>query len=384
MKGIDYTSLFKDADFLQTPKGLLIGILVLAVLWLLMRLAERIAAGSVGQLIRALRRPLIVSLAVAVIADWVLSLFARNVQFLTDAQVAKGTTSFMLVVFGRAVMVAGLRAIHSKAFNRWMQKEIDDDRERIMLIALLDRLFSIGVVFLIFSAIMLALGVSPTAVGAVLGGAGIGIGFGTQQVSQNFLSGLMLFFNRPFAEGDWINLSNYSGTVERIGWYHTRIRTFDRRPLFIPNSVFATTPIENPGRMYNRRIKVEISLRYEDINRINRITADVKTMLQNHSEIDQQQAILVNFNEWGNSSINMLVYCFTKTTVWSDWLDIQQDIFLQIADIVSEAGADFAFPSTTLYPPSSVNPRHPLFIRKYPCRRTLIDASSLQFTADIS
>lgn len=364
MKGIDYTSLFKDADFLQTPKGLLIGILVLAVLWLLMRLAERIAAGSVGQLIRALRRPLIVSLAVAVIADWVLSLFARNVQFLTDAQVAKGTTSFMLVVFGRAVMVAGLRAIHSKAFNRWMQKEIDDDRERIMLIALLDRLFSIGVVFLIFSAIMLALGVSPTAVGAVLGGAGIGIGFGTQQVSQNFLSGLMLFFNRPFAEGDWINLSNYSGTVERIGWYHTRIRTFDRRPLFIPNSVFATTPIENPGRMYNRRIKVEISLRYEDINRINRITADVKAMLQNHSEIDQQQAILVNFNEWGNSSINMLVYCFTKTTVWSDWLDIQQDIFLQIADIVSEAGADFAFPSTTLYPPSSVNPRHPLFDQK--------------------
>ena len=276
MKGVHHTALFKDANFLQTPQGLLIGILVLVVLWLLMRLAERIAGGSIGQLIRAVRRPLVIGLAVAVIADWVFSLIARNVQFLTDAQVAKATTSFMWAVIGRVVMIAGLRALHSKAFYNWMEREIEDDRERSMLIALLDRLFSVVVVLLTFSAIILALGVSPTAVGAVLGGAGIGIGFGTQQISQNFLSGLMLFFNRPFAEGDWIKESSFEGTVERIGWYHTRIRTFDRRPLFIPNSVFATTPIENPGRMYNRRIKVEISLRYEDIGRINGITVDVK------------------------------------------------------------------------------------------------------------
>ncbi len=366
MKDLHHTALFKDANFLQTPQGLLIGILVLVVLWLLMRLAERIAGGSIGQLIRAVRRPLVIGLAVAVIADWVFSLIARNVQFLTDAQVAKATTSFMWAVIGRVVMIAGLRALHSKAFYNWMEREIEDDRERSMLIALLDRLFSVVVVLLTFSAIILALGVSPTAVGAVLGGAGIGIGFGTQQISQNFLSGLMLFFNRPFAEGDWIKESSFEGTVERIGWYHTRIRTFDRRPLFIPNSVFATTPIENPGRMYNRRIKVEIGLRYEDIGRINGITVDVKKMLYGHPEIDQQQTILVNFNEWDSSSINMLVYCFTKTTVWSDWLDVQQDVFLKIADIVSGAGAEFAFPSTTLYPPSNVNPNHPLFAQPDP------------------
>ena len=200
-----------------------------------------------------------------------------------------------------------------------------------------------------------------TAVGAVMGGAGIGIGFGTQQISQNFLSGLMLFFNRPFAEGDWINVSKFEGTVERIGWYHTRIRTFDRRPLFIPNSVFATTPIENPGRMYNRRIKVEISLRYEDIERINEITTKVKMMLKTHDAIDQAQTILVNFNQWDSSSVNMLVYCFTKTTVWGDWLDQQQDVFLKIADIVKQSGAGFAFPSTTLYPPSSVDPKQAWF-----------------------
>ena len=79
MKGMHHTALFKDANFLQTPQGLLTGILVLVVLWLLMRLAERIFAGSIGQLIRAVRRPLVIGLAVAALADWVFSLIARNI-----------------------------------------------------------------------------------------------------------------------------------------------------------------------------------------------------------------------------------------------------------------------------------------------------------------
>ena len=162
----------------------------------------------------------------------------------------------------------------------------------------------------------------------------------------------MLFFNRPFAEGDWINVSTFEGTVERIGWYHTQIRTFDREPLFIPNSLFATTPIENPGRMYNRRIKEEIGLRYEDIGQIADVVQEVKAMLHQHPAIDPEQTILVNFNQWGDSSINVLIYAFTKTTVWAEWLDVQQDVFLRIAEIVRIAGADFAFPSTTVYPSS--------------------------------
>jgi len=119
--------------------------------------------------------------------------------------------------------------------------------------------------------------------------------------------------------------------------------------------VFATSAIENPGRMYNRRIKASISLRYEDLFRIERITENVKSMLINHPLIDKEQTILVNFNEWDQSSINMLVYCFTKTTVWKEWLDIQQNIFLQIANIVKEEGGDFAFDCTTLYPSPDLN-----------------------------
>ena len=101
---------------------------------------------------------------------------------------------------------------------------------------------------------------------------------------------------------------------------------------------------------YNRRIKVDIGLRYEDISRIDLICKDIRQLLENHHSIDQDQTILVNFNQWDSSSINLMVYCFTKTTVWSDWLDQQQEIFLLIANIVKSHDADFAFPSMTLYP----------------------------------
>ena len=361
MSAINRSDLFKDAQFFQTPEGLLIGTLVLVVFWLLLRVIETVQKPSWAIVTRSVRRPLVFGFGIALYAGWLFGLMAQNVAILSDKNVAQLTTSIVLLVFGRAATIAGLKFLHSNVFGRWLNNEIDDEREKAMMVSLLDRVYTIFVFLITFAAIMIAFGISPTAVGAVLGGAGIGIGFGTQQISQNFLSGLMLFFNRPFAEGDWINISTFEGTVERIGWYHTQIRTFDRRPLFIPNSLFATTPIENPGRMYNRRIKEEIGLRYEDIDRMEGIITDVRTMLHEHPAIDQDQTILVNFNQWGDSSISLLIYAFTATTVWSEWLDAQQDVFLRIAKIVHGAGADFAFPSTTVYPSSDFNPRHPLF-----------------------
>ena len=116
--------------------------------------------------------------------------------------------------------------------------------------------------------------------------------------------------------------------------------------------------------MYNRRIKASISLRYQDIPLIGEITTSIRSMLEHHPAIDQNQIILVNFNQWDSSSVNLMIYCFTKTTVWKDWLDIQQGVFLQIAEIVQSAGADFAFPSTTLYAGSGGDAQDPIRMLK--------------------
>ncbi len=340
--------LFQDLHFFQSNLGIVIGTIALIALWLVLSLLIRHGHRGTALLATAIRRPLTLGLSAALYLGWLTRYLA---QYSDRADVSASlmiSATITIISIGWAVIRLGQTVLRSNRFKTWLR--LDDPKDEAMLITLLDRVYTIVVIVITTAALMVTFGVSSTAVATLLGGAGIGIGFGTQQISQNFLSGFMLFFNRPFKEGDWISTSGLEGTVESIGWYHTRLRTFDRRPLYIPNAVFATSPIENPGQMYNRRIKASLSLRYEDIPRVGEITGKIRTMLEQHPDIDENQIILVNFNQWDSSSINVMVYCFTRTTNWKLWLDQQQEIFLKMADIVQSSGADFAFPSTTYYP----------------------------------
>ncbi len=343
-------------QFLQTNTGLLVGTLTLVGAWLLLQLLSRHGRNIGSQLAATVRRPLLFGLGVSLYASWIIHQVNQELELglVAQSQVNKISTTLVIASITWALMNIGQTVLRSASMRRWIQ--IEDQQDEAMLINVMSRLYTITVLLITVAALMVNFGVPSAAIATMLGGAGIGFSFATQQISQNFLSGFMLFFNRPFREGDWINANDLEGTVENIGWYYTRIRTFDRRPLFIPNSVFATNPIQNPGEMYNRRIRANISLRYEDLDKIDGITKEVRQRLQQHPDIDQSQIILVNFNEWDASSINMMVYCFTKTTVWKDWLDIQQSIFLEIAGIVQRSGADFAFDCTTLYPAPNIAP----------------------------
>lgn len=180
---------------------------------------------------------------------------------------------------------------------------------------------------------------------------GIAVGMAGKDILSNFFSGIMLYFDRPFSIGDWVRSPdrNIEGTVAEIGWRMTKITTFDHRPLYVPNSVFSSISVENPGRMSNRRINTVVGLRYEDASKVGTIVNAIRQMLQTHADIDQQQTLLVYFNGFGDSSLNIMVYCFTRTTVWEEWLAVQQQVYLNIIDIVQSHGADFAFPSQTLY-----------------------------------
>ena len=113
---------------------------------------------------------------------------------------------------------------------------------------------------------------------------GIAVGFAAKDLLANFFGGLMIYLDRPFSVGDWIRSPDkeIEGTVEDIGWRLTRIRTFDKRPLYIPNSIFASISVENPSRMSNRRIYEKIGIRYDDMSKMNTIVTEVKLMLQKH------------------------------------------------------------------------------------------------------
>lgn len=194
-------------------------------------------------------------------------------------------------------------------------------------------------------------GLSLSGLMAFGGIGGIAIGFASKDVLSNFFSGIMLFFDRPFNIGDWINSPDrqIEGVVKEIGWRSTKIMTFQNRPLYIPNSLFSSISVENPGQMTNRRIETQIGLRYEDSAVVGVVVNDIRTMLQNNPKIDLTQTLLVYFDAFADSSLNIMVYCFTKTVKWAEWLEAQQEVYLKIIDIVHSHGADFAFPSQTLY-----------------------------------
>jgi MscS family membrane protein len=195
-----------------------------------------------------------------------------------------------------------------------------------------------------------ALGFSISGVLAFGGIGGLAIGLAAQDLLANFFGGLMIFMDRPFAVGDWIRSPDreIEGTVEEIGWRLTRIRTFDKRPLYIPNSVFLKLTVENPSRMHNRRIHETFGLRYDDVGSLAAVVSEVEQMLRNHEAIDTGQTLMVNVVEFEAYSVNFFVYCFTKTTVWTEFHVIKQDVLLKIADIVAAQGTEFAFPTQTL------------------------------------
>lgn len=201
-----------------------------------------------------------------------------------------------------------------------------------------------------------SLGFSVSGVLAFGGIGGIAVGFAARDLLANFFGGLMVYLDRPFAIGDWIRSPDreIEGTVEDIGWRVTRIRTFDKRPIYVPNAVFTQITVENPSRMTNRRIFEHIGVRYEDFAVVESIVADIKQMLREHPQIDPDQTLIVNLNEFSDSSLDIMIYTFTRTTVWVDFHEIKQDVLLRIGRIIESHGAQIALPTRTLHLPGSV------------------------------
>jgi MscS family membrane protein len=136
------------------------------------------------------------------------------------------------------------------------------------------------------------------------------------------------------------------------------IRTFDKRPLYVPNATFTTIAVENPSRMLHRRISETIGVRYEDIDRVQDIVSDIRAMLNNHNEIEVSQTLIVNFLAFSHSTLDIMVYTFTKTREWVKYHEVKQDVLLKISDIIVGHGAEVAFPTQTLHVADNVKLKH--------------------------
>lgn len=238
-----------------------------------------------------------------------------------------------------------------------IEEYILDQRKRdettVQAVAKIARLFFIVIATL---TVMQAFGLSLSGLLTFGGVGGLVVGFAAKDLLSNFFGGMMIYFDRPFKVGDWIRSPDreIEGTVERIGWRMTIIRTFDKRPLYVPNSVFSNIVVENPSRMQNRRIKEDIGIRYKDGDKVELIVTEIKQMLKSHPDIDAKQTLIVNFNGFGPSSLTLMIYTFTKTVNWIRYHNVKQDVLLKIYAIIKQHDADIAFPTQTIH----VDPQH--------------------------
>ncbi len=204
--------------------------------------------------------------------------------------------------------------------------------------------------------ILQTMGINVAGLLAFGGVGGIAVGLAARDLLANVFGGLTVYMDRPFAVGDWIRSPDreIEGVVEEIGWRRTAIRTFDKRLLYVPNAVFTNISVENPSRMSHRRINETIGVRYDDMAKVPAILEDVRKYLNESPDIDQSQTLMVNLNEFGDSSVNFFIYTFTRTTVWTEFHAAKEKVMLAISDIVERHGAEIAFPTTTVHVPETI------------------------------
>ena len=212
------------------------------------------------------------------------------------------------------------------------------------------KLLQIALTLAIILTLLQNLGVSISGLLAFGGVGGLAVGLAARDMLANLFGGLTIYMDRPFVVGDKISLQdqNIEGFVEHIGWRQTRIRGYDRTPVYVPNALFTNLAVVNPSRMQNRRINVVIGLRYQDFSRLNDIIHDIDAFLAQHSDIDQGRDALARFTDYGASSLDLLVRCFTVDTDWGNYMQVRQNILMGVGEIVTRHGAEFAFPTRTL------------------------------------
>lgn len=188
---------------------------------------------------------------------------------------------------------------------------------------------------------------------AGLGLFGVAVALGAQDLFKNLIAGLFILGEKRFHVGDWILINGVvEGTVEAIGFRTTTVRRFDKAPVYVPNSKLADHAVINFSRMTFRRIKWVIGLEYKTTEaQLRAVREGIETYLRETEDFAQPEdtSTFIRIDRFSDSSIDLLLYCFTKTTNWLEWLAVKEELLLKIKTIVESNGTSFAFPSQTLY-----------------------------------
>lgn len=261
-----------------------------------------------------------------------------------------GVRWFILVLYKIAVLVVVTRIlIRSGDFIALVVHKNNEEDISWELVVFLKELVKVLIITTsIFAGLRFIFNVNIMSLIATLGIGGLAVALAAQDTLANLLGSFIIYLDRPFKQGDIVEFGDTSGTVEHVGFRTTRIRTFNRSLLIVPNKKIVDSILNNITSSTMRRVRFEIGLTYSTTaEQIRAITSEIENCIKNNDETSDD--FVVKFSNYGDSSLNILVSFFVYGNEYETMIAVKEKINLAIMEIVKRNGADFAFPTTTVY-----------------------------------
>jgi MscS family membrane protein len=244
---------------------------------------------------------------------------------------ATQSISFIVAMFWFLMALINDVERHSYELVDLEQSDIDKTS-----IGAVSKLAKLAVMLVTIIAMLQAFGVNMNAIVGAAAGGTAALGFAAKDLFGNYFGALMIYLDKPFKVGDWVRIPEKSieGYIEKIGLRSTIIKSLDRRPMFVPNSFFATYTIENPSNMTHRRIYETIGLRAEDLPVVSSIVNAIEKKLIKNAAIDKDEPLIVKLDSFSSTSVNILVYAFTKKTEMAEFHALKHEIMMMIGEVI--------------------------------------------------
>jgi MscS family membrane protein len=228
------------------------------------------------------------------------------------------------------------------------------------------KVIRVAFVFIGAATILEVWGIKIAPILAGLGLFGVAVALGAQDLFKNLISGILILSEKRFNIGDWILVDGVvEGTVEDIGFRSTIVRRFDKAPVYVPNARLADLAVTNFSAMTHRRIFWHIAVEYRTtVAQLRRIRDEIEAYIVENDAFAEPHEVptFVRIDRFSDSSIDIMLYCFTRTIFWGQWLEIKEKLALKIKEIVEDAGAGFAFPSRSIYMNSPAGEKPEVFM----------------------
>jgi len=306
----------------------------------LQHLAQKTATHYDDRIISALKKPLGFAFPLLGIHLFFLLTFQESVWI-------KNLLNMLVIFLIFWALIAMAEALKGILYHTTEKLNPDLSREMANFILKIIKIFIGGIGL---AAMLQVWGINVTALLASLGLGGLAFALAAKDTASNLFGSFAILADKSIRIGEWIKVDGVEGVVEDIGMRTTKIRTFEKSLVTVPNQVVANSPIENYSRRGVRRIKMTIGLTYGTTQaQMERIVQELREMLRQHEDIAQNETIMVNFKAFGDSTLDIFIYCFTRTANWQSYMDIRQRVQLEIMRIVEHNGSSFAFPSQSVY-----------------------------------